>query len=306
MTLYVDWDVKHQFKQTNKQSNTTHNWTYVSFRWFGWHRYLIFLVVIVSAFAMSIIILLTQCEGSVEVVSENSLHCRCQTPCNSNCVNGTCYKNETCQAGCNINTWGPDCGQTCNANCVDAPDNTTSKCDRDGVCLYGCKLTFMGPTCSESCPTNCISNDCNATTGHCLQGCKKDYWNDLCNTNCSTNCLQFNGTTCHRDNGTCIQGCIEDHYGPFCDQGCPLNCFNDTCQRYNGTCSLGCTKGFAGEYCNLSKHFVAKTCPCNAQRGFQLKKKQNKKKKKKQKKQKQKNTKVFCGFLWVHVRTALF
>ena len=80
---------------------------------------------------------------------------RCATPCNSNCAGGTCHKNMTCSQGCMINTWGPDCSQTCSTYCTHAPDNNTSSCDRQGRCLFGCEANFTGIFCNET--GQCIS-----------------------------------------------------------------------------------------------------------------------------------------------------
>lgn len=97
-------------------------------------------------------------------------HCRCNEPCSSNCVNGTCYQNKTCMEGCELNHWGPDCNQECSVRCAQGLDNSTTVCDRNGICVFGCKKTFMGQDCLQSCPVNCPERDCNATSGHCLQG----------------------------------------------------------------------------------------------------------------------------------------
>ena len=100
---------------------------------------------------------------------------RCGTPCNSNCVNSTCNQNLTCSHGCKINTWGPDCSQTCSISCKPAPDNSTSVCDRQGHCLFGCLKNSTGPHCNGRCPDNCRHGCCDQVSGACLDGCVEGY-----------------------------------------------------------------------------------------------------------------------------------
>ena len=179
------------------------------------------------------------------------LHCRCVEPCNSNCLNGTCYHNKTCRLGCKTGYWGSSCQQSCSTTCNNTLDNSTSSCDVSGHCVLGCKKTYMGAQCERRCNEACFDGDCHQDSGICVKGCIKGYYGQICNQTCNSNCYK---TDCYHSNGTCKM-CLAGFHGFFCAKRCPENCLNKVCSQDDGVCLKGCVKGMSGPQCDTGKYF---------------------------------------------------
>ncbi|KAK3611498.1 hypothetical protein CHS0354_039114 [Potamilus streckersoni] len=124
-------------------------------------------------------------------------------------------------SGCNVDTYGTKCDNSCSVNCYPVPD-----------CNCGCRV-------------------CNIVTGSCVDGCINSWYGLKCDKMCSKNCAATNETAiCNRFTGKCVQGCKTGYFGDRCNFSCSSYCINSTCEQDNGKCSEGCKYGFKGDFCN--------------------------------------------------------
>ncbi|XP_053408477.1 protein draper-like [Mercenaria mercenaria] len=113
---------------------------------------------------------------SVGCLSNQTYGGNCSIPCNQNCKNCICDRNNGhCQLGCSTGWYGEMCDKQCNGNCF------TSSCNQsDGTCVYGCKIGWYGEQCTQQCSDGCLDKICLVDTGNCSRGCAPGYKGPQC------------------------------------------------------------------------------------------------------------------------------
>ncbi|XP_061195120.1 multiple epidermal growth factor-like domains protein 6 [Saccostrea echinata] len=170
----------------------------------------------------------------------------CLEECSTNCLNSTCFRNQTCVHGCKDGWFGENCDQACSAvtgscahcgfidgiqkiqclkcenpwflfesKCFKCPENCSS-CVSEDVCTQCKNNIFYGSICEKKCDNACISNTCDMN-GNCLYGCNNGKYGNECDPNCPVVCkLCYNASKCLE--------CEDGYYGEICQQRCQENC----------------------------------------------------------------------------------
>ncbi|XP_062609209.1 multiple epidermal growth factor-like domains protein 10 [Saccostrea cucullata] len=142
---------------------------------------------------------------------------KCLNECSANCLNVTCFSNQTCVHGCKDGWFGEQCKHDCSvvtggcAHCGFIEGNDEVKCLR-------CEDSwFLNEAECFQCPENCSS--C-LSNNLCTQ-CKNNlFYGTMCEKRCHDGCIRNECDV----NGKCLYGCSNGKYGTECEQECPKAC----------------------------------------------------------------------------------
>ncbi|XP_062596855.1 cell death abnormality protein 1-like isoform X2 [Saccostrea cucullata] len=178
---------------------------------------------------------------------------KCLNKCSANCLNVTCFSNQTCVHGCKDGWFGEQCKHDCSAVTGSCTHCGFIEGDDEVKCLRCEDSWFLNEAKCAKCPENCLS--C-LSNNLCTQ-CKNNlFYGVMCEKRCHDACIRKECDV----NGTCLYGCSNGKYGIECDQNCPEGC--RFC--YSASECSKCNDGHYGEICQHLCQDNCKVCHDNA------------------------------------------